>query len=141
MTANQLNKPNGTGENPVSPLNRRTIYPLGCSWPSLPDLLLLSTETASQPTSSCAPHSQGSRQLNSCLIRTCTSVLHNTRVFPQGFSALPSAVPSSLPMAGICSCSISSTQGLNYRDSGSSGNRDSNGRNSYNGDGNKGSLC
>lgn len=65
----------------------------------------------------------------------------HTLVFPQGFSALPSAVPPSLPMAGICSCSISSTQELNCQDSGSSGNCDSNGRNSYNGDGNKDLLA
>lgn len=119
------------GETQSASLISPAICPVGCSWPSLPALPLLSTETASQPTSSCAPHSQGSWELNSCLVRTCISVLHNTHVFPQGFSALPTAVPPSLPMAGICSCSISSTQELNYQDRGSSGNGDSSGRNSY----------
>lgn len=70
-------------------------------------------------------HSQVSWELNSRLIRTCTSVLHNTHVFPQGFSALPSAVPPRLPIAGICTCSVSFTHELNYQDS---GNSDSNGK-------------
>lgn len=102
-----------TGET-QSPLSAVGLF-AQCSWPSLPALILLSTETASNIPRGAKFH----------LIRTCTSVLHNTYVFPQGFSALPSAVPPRLPIAGICSCSVSSTQELNKQDS---GNGDSNGK-------------
>lgn len=115
-TANQLNKPNDNRGDPVPSLNSRTISTMSLALPS---------SFASAEHRDSIQHSQVSWELNSRLIRTCTSVLHNTHVFPQGFSALPSAVPPRLPIAGICTCSVSFTHELNYQDS---GNSDSNGK-------------